>query len=110
MRDPQARVAVRMPTADVAGGEDLAALRAALAAAGWDLQLDRQSASRRSAVAELVVHILDAAPHPPLDALESMLIHHVRASLPRQHNHRGRVVIYGADEVVLRLCEVTHAA
>jgi hypothetical protein len=39
-----------------------------------------------------------------------MLIHHVRASLPRQHNHRGRVVIYGADEVVLRLREVTHAA
>lgn len=110
MRDPQAPPAVRLRTAGVESGEDLTALRATLAVAGWDLQIDTQSPVRRSAVAELVVHIFDAAPHPALDGLESMLIHHVRASLPRQHNHRGRVVIYGADEVVLRLCEVTQAA
>lgn len=103
------RAAVRLSTTGVAGRDEFAALRAALAADGWDLRIDTQTALRRSAVAELVVHLLDGAPSLALDGLETILIDQVRASLTRQHNHQGRIVIYGADEAVLRLCEVTSA-
>lgn len=60
-------------------------------------------------MAELVVHVLDDADSVALDALETRLVEYVRQSLWRQHNHRGRIVVYNADELVLRLCEVPPA-
>lgn len=102
------RVALR--STDEAGDTaHVRALRAALATDGWDLRIDAHSVARRSAVAELVVHVLDDADSLVLDGLETRLIEHVRRSLWRKHNHRGRIVFYDVDELVLRLCETPPA-
>lgn len=89
-------------------GEDglIAALRKALRHDGWLLHVDTDQRARRSAVAELVVRVLEQVPDSALDGLERVLARHLRASLPQQHNHLGRVVIYGVGGEVLRIREV----
>jgi hypothetical protein len=84
-------------------------LRVALRNDGWELHVDTERGTRRSAVAELVVRLLEAVPDSALDGLERVLAPHLRASLPRQHNHLGRVVIYGVEGEVLRIREVAEA-
>ena len=62
--------------------------------------------ARRSAAAEMVVRLLEAVPGTAVDSLETILAGHLRESLPRRHNHHGRIVIYGPTDQVLRICEV----
>jgi hypothetical protein len=87
----------------------VAPLRTKLRHDGWEPQIDSGRGARRSAVAELVAHILEQASDSALESLESVLVRHLRVSLPHQHNHLGRVVIYGVHGEVLRMREVTGA-
>jgi hypothetical protein len=64
------------------------------------------AAERRSAVAELVVRVLDPADGATLDALIGTLASNVSEALPRLPQLRGRVVVYGLDGEVLRIVEV----
>jgi len=73
---------------------------------GWEVRISRDGPGRQSAVAELVVRLLEQVPSAVLDSLEAVLAGDVRESLPRGHKHHGRVVIYGADGEVLRIREV----
>lgn len=87
----------------------VAALRTTLRHDGWEPQIDSGRGARRSAVAELVAHLPEQAPASALEGLESVLARHLRVSLPYQHNHLGRVVIYGVHGEVLRIRQVTEA-
>ena len=73
---------------------------------GWEVRISIDGSKRSSAVAELVVRLLDQVPSTALDSLEAVLAGDVRESLPRGHKHHGRVVIYGSDGEVLRIREV----
>jgi hypothetical protein len=73
---------------------------------GWEVRISRSRSERNSAVAELVVRLLDEVPSDSLDSLEAVLAGDVRESLPRGHKHHGRVVIYGPAGEVLRIREV----
>ena len=84
-------------------------LAGALADDGWDVRTGAGRSERQSAVAEVVVRLLDQVPATSLDSLETILAGHLGEALPRRHNRRGRVVIYGADGQVLRIREVPHA-
>ncbi|MDA0166528.1 hypothetical protein OM076_40065 [Solirubrobacter ginsenosidimutans] len=75
--------------------------------AGWDATIVVSREERRSAVAELVVRVLDPADDATLDALIATLATNVSEALPRLPQPRGRVVIYGLDRQVLRIVEVT---
>ena len=85
-------------------------LVASLGDEGWDVQISADRSERRSAVAEVVVRLLDQVPPTELDSLETILTGHLREALPRRHNRNGRVVIYGPADQVLRIREVAHAA
>ena len=74
---------------------------------GWDASIVVSRAARRSAVAELVVRVLDPADGETLDALIATLAANVSEALPRLPQLHGRVVIYGLDREVLRIVEVT---
>jgi hypothetical protein len=78
--------------------------------AGWDASVVVSASERRSAVAELVVRMLDPADAATLDALIATLAANVSEALPRLPQLRGRVVIYGLTGDVLRIVEVTEAA
>jgi hypothetical protein len=77
--------------------------------AGWDASV-LVGAERRSAVAELIVRVLDPADAATLDALMATLATNVSAALPRLPHLRGRVVVYGSDGDVLRIVEVSEPA
>ena len=73
---------------------------------GWEVRISVDPEGRRSAAAEVVVRLLDDVAGTALDLLATILVGHLRESLPRGHNHHGRVVIYGPADQVLRICEV----
>jgi hypothetical protein len=77
---------------------------------GWDASVVVGASERRSAVAELVVRVLDPADAVTLDALIATLAANVSEALQRLPQLRGRVVIYGVDGDVLRIAEVTEPA
>jgi hypothetical protein len=81
-------------------------LASCLRDAGWDASIVVSAAERRSAVAELVVRLLDSADGATLDALIATLAANVSEALPRLPQLRGRVVVYGLDREVLRIVEV----
>jgi hypothetical protein len=64
---------------------------------------------RWSAVAEVVVRLIEQVPSTALDSLEYILAEHLSESLPRRHHHRGRATIYNAAGQVLRIREVADA-
>lgn len=76
---------------------------------GWKVRMDGARLQRRSAVAEIVVRLIEQVPSTALDSLESILAEHLGQSLPRRHHDRGRVVIYDGAGHVLRIREVAHA-
>ena len=76
---------------------------------GWEVRISRSRSERNSAVAELVVRLLDQVPSASLDSLEAVLAGDIRESLPRGHKHDGRVVIYGPAGEVLRIREIPAA-
>jgi hypothetical protein len=78
--------------------------------AGWDASVVVSDSERRSAVAELVVRLLDLADAETLDALIATLATNVSAALPRLPQVRGRVVIYDRGGNVLRIVEVAESA
>ena len=75
---------------------------------GWQVRINATPSQRRSAVAEVVVRLIEQVPSTALDALESILAEHLGQSLPRRHYHRGRVTIYNAAGQVLRIREVAN--
>src|SRR4051812_6738789 len=84
-------------------------LAASLGDEGWDVRIGVERPQRRSAVAEVVVQVLEHVSSTALDALETMLARHLGEALPRGHYRHGRVVIYGAAGHVLRIREVSQA-
>jgi hypothetical protein len=78
--------------------------------AGWDASVVVSGSERRSAVAELVVRLLDPVDAGTLDALIATLTTNVSAALPRLPQARGRVVIYDTGGDVLRIVEVADSA
>jgi hypothetical protein len=76
---------------------------------GWDVRINGTRSERRSAVAEVVVRLVEPAPDTALDSLELILAEHLGESLPRRHHQRGRVVIYDEGGQVLRIREVADA-
>lgn len=77
--------------------------------AGWDASVVVRDAERRSAVAELVVRLLDPADAKALDALIATLTTNVSAALSRLPHPRGRVVVYDSGGDVLRIVEVAES-
>jgi hypothetical protein len=78
--------------------------------AGWDASVVVSATERRSAVAELVVRMLDTADGEAVDSLIATLTTNVSAALPRLPHLRGRVVVYDRDGDVLRIVEVGEPA
>jgi hypothetical protein len=74
--------------------------------AGWDVRITVRGSARRSAVAELVVRLPDQTGGTAVDALTKLLVAHMMKSLPRRHQHRGRIVMYGSTGDVVRIVEV----
>lgn len=78
--------------------------------AGWEASVVVSDSERRSAVAELVVRLLDEADAETVDGLIATLATNVSAALPRLPQVRGRVVIYDRGGDVLRIVEIAEPA
>lgn len=85
-------------------------LAGALREAGWDVRITVTGSARRSAVAELVVRLPDQTTGTAIDALAKLLVAHVKRSLPRRRQDRGRIVMYGSTGGVVRIVEVSTQA
>jgi hypothetical protein len=75
-------------------------------AEGYDARVTINRSERRSAVTEVVVRLLDETGSTAVDALVPLLATHVRKSLLRRQDDRGRVVIYRPTGEVLRIVEI----
>jgi hypothetical protein len=84
-------------------------LASSLGEDGWEVRIGVDPPDRRSAVAEVVVRVLESVPSTALDSLETILVRHLGEALPRGHNRHGRVVIYDVAGQVLRIREVSRA-
>ena len=84
-------------------------LAVSLRAEGWDVRISAEQPQRRSAVAELVVRLLEGVSSTALDLLETILVGHLGDALPCGHHRQGRVLIYDAAGNVLRIREVSAA-